>query len=61
MKKQLLKIGSYILVAALSTFLTLSFTPGGGKLTELELLIEERFIGDAETKVLEDAAADAMV
>ena len=61
MKKQLLKIGSYILVAALSTFLTLSLTPGGGKLSELELLIEERFIGDAETKVLEDAAADAMV
>lgn len=61
MKKHLLKIGSYILVAALSTFLTLSLTPGGGKLSELELLIEERFIGDAETKVLEDAAADAMV
>ena len=61
MKKHLLKIGSYILVAALATFLTLYFVPQGGKLAELESLIEERFIGGAEAKDLEDAAADAMV
>ena len=61
MKKYLLKIGSYILVAALSTFLTLYFVPQGGKLAELEGLIQERFIGGAEAEVLEDAAADAMV
>ena len=57
MKEHLLKIGSYILVAALATALTLQFYPDGGKLTELEGLIEERFIGEAETKKLEDAAA----
>ena len=61
MKEHLLKIGSYILVAALATALTLQFYPDGGKLTELEGLIEERFIGEAETKKLEDAAAAAMV
>lgn len=61
MKKYLLKIASYILVAALSTALTLYMTPNGGKLSELESLIEDRFIADTETKVLEDAAAAAMV
>lgn len=61
MKKHLLTITSYILVAALSTFLTLYFLPHGGKLAELETLIEERFIGEAERKELEDAAANAMV
>ena len=61
MKKHLLKIASYVLVAAVSTFLTVCFTPNGGKLAELERLIEERFIADAEAKLLEDAAADAMV
>lgn len=61
MKKYLLIITSYILVAALSTALTLYLTPGGGKLSELELLIDQRFVGDADSKVLEDAAADAMV
>lgn len=61
MKKYLLQFASYILVAALSTFLTLHFIPSGGKLAELEALIEERFIAGAEAKDLEDAAADAMV
>ena len=61
MKQYLLKIASYILVAALSTALTLYMTPNGGKLSELETLIEDRFIADTETKVLEDAAAAAMV
>ena len=61
MKKHLLQIASYILVAALSAFVTLYVTPQGGKLAELESLIEERFIGEAEAKTLEDAAADAMV
>ena len=61
MKKHFLTISSYILVAALSTFLTLHFLPHSGKLAELETLIEERFIGEAEEKALEDAAANAMV
>ena len=41
--------------------MTLYVTPSAGKLTELELLIEERFVGEADSKALEDAAADAMV
>lgn len=61
MKKHLLTISSYILVAALSTALTLHVMPQGGKLAELEELIQERFIGEADTKALEDAAAAAMV
>lgn len=61
MKKHIFRIASYILVAALSTALTLYVTPSAGKLTELELLIEERFVGEADSKALEDAAADAMV
>lgn len=61
MKKYLLKVTSYILVAALSAALTLHFVPQGGKLAELEDLIAERFIGEAESKKLEDAAAAAMV
>lgn len=61
MKKYLLRIGSYILVAALATFLTLYFYPGGGKLAELEALIDQCFVGDADPKTLEDAAAAAMV
>ena len=61
MRNYLLKIGSYILVAALATALTLQFYPQQGKLAELEALIEERFVGEADSKVLEDAAAEAMV
>ena len=61
MKKNLLKITSYLLVAALSAALTLYLTPGGGKLAQLEDLIDQCFIGEADRKILEDAAADAMV
>jgi len=61
MKKYLLKFTSYVLIAALSSALTLHFFSGGGKLTELEGLIEERFIGEADPTAMEDAAANAMV
>lgn len=61
MKKYLLQFASYVLVAALSTALTLHFFPGGGKLAELEDMIDERFIGEADPAALEDAAASAMV
>lgn len=61
MKKYLLTIGSYILVAALSAGLALWFAPDNSKLEELETLIEEKFIGEADAKALEDAAAGAMV
>ena len=51
MKEKLLRAGSYVLVAILSTILTLALTTAGesrntGKLAELENLIGEKFIGD---------------
>jgi len=65
-KQKILIIGSYLMVAVLSTILTLaivnrevSLKPT--KLEQLENLIEERFIGEADLSKLEDAAADAMV
>ena len=59
-------IASYILVAALATFITLSVTrtPNSNsvsKLEQLESLIEERFIGQADATELGDAAANAMI
>lgn len=63
MKEKLLRIGSYILVAALATVVTL-FTvgyEGPSKLEELESLITDKFIGEAERTAIADAAAEAMV
>ena len=66
MKEKLLHFGSYLLVAVLSTVLTLTMVHlevglQPSKLDQLETLIEERFIGEADTEKLEDAAANAMV
>ena len=66
MKKRVLIFGSYVLVAVLATVLTLTivnFEVGLAptKLEQLENLIEERFIGEADQEAMEDAAADAMV
>ena len=64
MKQKVLQIGSYILVAALASALTLAGMGGTGetsKLSQLQSLIEERYIEGADPTVLEDAAADAMV
>lgn len=63
MKKKLLRIGSYILVAALASFMTLAIVGAHGpsKLDELEDLILERFVGEADREAMGDAAADAMV
>lgn len=66
MKKKLLIFGSYVLVAVLSTLLTLGilhfeFGLLPSKLDQVEALIEEKFIGEADVDKLEDAAADAMV
>ena len=66
MKEKLLRIGSYVLVAALATVTTLALVDHTSgleptKLEQLEELIEERFIGDADLEAVEDAAADAMV
>ena len=66
MKEKLLRFGSYVLVAVLATVATLTMVhlENGlkpSKLSQLESLIEERFIGEADLEVLEDAAANAMV
>lgn len=66
MKEKLLQFGSYVLVAAMSTALTLAIVNwqvglAPSKLDQLENLIGERFIGEAEKEELLDAAADAMV
>lgn len=66
MKKKLMIFGSYVLVAALAAVVTLSmvyFVPGTEmtKLEQLQGLIEERFVGEADSTALEDAAANAML
>lgn len=63
MKKKLLRFLSYVLVAMLATCITLQMTmkTGTGKLSRLENLIQERYIGEADEEAMEDAAAAAMV
>lgn len=65
MKKNVMLMLSYVLVAALATVITLATAPryllSEGKLSQLEALIQEKFIGEADLAVMEDAAADAMV
>jgi len=66
LKKRTLILLSYILVAALASFVTL-FTANAlsnnesSKLDQLSSIIEERFIGEADMTKLEDAAAAAMI
>lgn len=65
MKKKALRILSYILVAALASGITfglmaISAVPET-KLSQLQALIEERFIGEYDETEMEDAAADAMI
>ena len=64
--KKLLKLMSYVLVAALAsaaTFFAVSFQPGDdySKLDELKSLIDEKFIGEVDWAVAEDAAAAGMI
>lgn len=65
--KKVLKFMSYVLVAALSSAVTLLafpvLQPGGdyNKLAELSALIEQRFIGDIDWKTVEDSAAAGMI
>lgn len=64
--KKILKFGSYVLVAALATALTLTMVTvqqrrEPRKLMQMEKLIQERFIGEADQQLMEDAAAEAMV
>lgn len=66
MKEKFIHFGSYVLVAVLSTVLTLTMVHldiglRPSKLDQLEELIEDKFIGEADPEKLEDAAAAAMV
>ena len=65
MKKNVLKVVSYLLVAVLASLATMAtvtyLDSGDSKLDQLENLIVERFIGEADRTAMEDAAADAMV
>lgn len=63
MKEKVLKFGSYVLVAVLAAVVTLA-TVGvreTSKLDRLEGLIQQYYIGEADTGDMEDAAAAAMV
>lgn len=64
MKKRIWLLCSYVVVAALATLMT----PGvmekrevPSKLEQVENLIQQRFIGEADQETLEDAAASAMI
>jgi len=64
--KKITKFLSYLLVAVLSSFVTLTLFAGNSgsgstKLDRLEDLIAEKFIGEVDRIEIEDAAADAMV
>ncbi|MBO5953540.1 MAG: PDZ domain-containing protein [Oscillospiraceae bacterium] len=57
---------SYVLVAVIASCVTLFLctclgVPGSTKLQQLENLILDRYIGEAERDAMEDAAAEAMV
>ena len=70
MKNTILKVLSYVLVALVACGMTLMLTqpeqvtPGlqtPSKLEELKDLINDRFIGEVDEDVLDDAAANAMI
>ena len=63
---KLLRLMSYILVAALAsaaTLFTVQFAPEEeySKLSELKALVDEKFIGEIDWKVAEDTAAAGMI
>ena len=59
--KWLMRILSYVLVAAVASAVTLACFGGQSKLEELEELLQTRFVGEADPTLMEDAAASAMV
>ncbi len=63
--KKIKKFLSYVLVAALSSALTFAVAYSEpaeiSKLTQLEELIEEKFIGESDSVAMQDAAATAMI
>lgn len=58
--KKLLRLLSYVLVAALASMLT-QITQPESKLEELERVLENNFVAQVDTAVMEDTAAAAMV
>ena len=60
-KKLLLRVASYVLVAALASTVTLFAVGGTSKLIALERVIRQRFVGTMDETAMEDAAAVAMV
>ncbi len=63
-KKIILNSLSYVLVAVLASFVTLSALyqeQRPSKIQELEELIQEKFVGEADQEFMRDAAAAAMV
>ncbi|MBQ7329869.1 MAG: PDZ domain-containing protein [Oscillospiraceae bacterium] len=63
-KKRILKMISYILVAALASAATLfvwGARQGSDKLTELQQVIDHYFVGEADMEYARDAAAAALV
>lgn len=70
-RKGFLRFLSYVLVAALASVITLGLAQSrvlyvpiptqGGKLAEVQQVIDAYFIGDADKSYMEDMAADAMV
>lgn len=60
-KKWLLTTLSYVLVAMLASIATLIVTPRLSKLELLAMLIDNRFVGEADRTKLHDAAAAGMV
>ena len=66
MKQYIKQFGSYLLVAVLSTVVTLAMVNAQiglvpSKLDQMQGLIEKCFVGEADMAAAEDAAADAMV
>ena len=56
--KILLRTASYVLVAVLTALICFR---SSGKLQQLQYLLENRYIGNADRAAMEDAAAKAMV
>ena len=67
MKRKILKVLSYVLVALLSVALTLTAVvllrpkEGNTKLNQVEAIIDTYFIEDPDMEAVRDAAADAMI
>ncbi len=59
--KNLLRVVSYVLTAAITAATVLYCTQNSGKLRQLQILLENNFIGETDSVAMEDAAASAMV